>query len=113
MGVVCTLPCLNSGRFEVFESKAGLFTFHYLVNHVSPEILSNAYSAVEFHIQHLSAFVNRWLAYQTLWDTQVSEVASATGGDVNKWQELIVEVSSYRYTGQLSGGTTKHSHRCI
>lgn len=99
MGIVCTLPCLNSGRFEVFESNAGPGqAFSHLVNKVSPDTLANAYAAVEAHIQKLSVFVNRWLAYQTLWDAQVSDVASAVGGDINKWHELILEASTARNT---------------
>eukprot|EP00804_Cyclotella_cryptica_P026574 CCRYP_014010-RA/>CCRYP_014010-RA protein AED:0.03 eAED:0.03 QI:237/1/1/1/0.92/0.78/14/3696/3180 len=112
MGVVCTLPCLNSGRFEVFETQAGSVhtrndNFHHLVNDVSPEILSSAYSVVEFHIQNLSRFVNRWLAYQTLWDTQVSEVASAVDADINKWHELILEASSARNTLDSTAAATE------
>lgn len=112
MGIVCTLPCLNSGHFEVFESKLGSVhtgngTFNHLVNDISPEILLNAYSAVEFHIQNLSRFVNRWLAYQTLWDTKVSEVASSVNGDINKWHELIIEASSARNTLDSTAAATK------
>ena len=107
MGIVCTLPCLNSGRFEVFDSgsttgggKAGgaPTTFYHLANTVSAEVLSNAYYAVECHIQSLSAFVDQWLAYQTLWDAQVSDVAAAVDGDLNKWHELILDVSAARTT---------------
>lgn len=112
MGIVCTLPCLNSGHFEVFESKLGSVhtgngTFNHLVNDISPEILLNAYSAVEFHIQNLFRFVNRWLAYQTLWDTKVSEVASSVNGDINKWHELIIEASSARNTLDSTAAATK------
>lgn len=100
MGIVCMLPCLNSRRFEVFESKKSgvnaADTFYQLSNSVSPEALADAYFAVECHIQNLSRFVDQWLAYQTLWDSQVSDVASAVGGDLTKWHELIVEASASR-----------------
>jgi dynein heavy chain 1 len=102
MGIVCNLPCLNSGRFEVFESKSyggkAAETFYYLVNSVSPETLSDAYCSVESHIRNLSQFVDQWLAYQSLWDSQVSDVASAVNGDLKKWHDLIVEASAARAT---------------
>ena len=62
---------------------------------------------MEFHIQNLSSFVNRWLAYQTLWDTKVSEVASSVNGDKNKWHELIIEASSARNTLDSTAAATK------
>ena len=100
MGIVCMLPCLNSRRFEVFESRESgvnaADTFYHLSNSVSPEALANAYFAVECHIQNLSRFVDQWLAYQTLWDSQVSDVAVAVGDDLTKWHELIVEASASR-----------------
>lgn len=101
MGIVCTLPCLNSGRFEVFESSSGKVTngkFHNLASSVSPEILANAYSSIECHMKDLSAFVNQWLGYQTLWDSQVADVAATVEGDLMKWHELILEASTARTT---------------
>jgi dynein heavy chain 1 len=102
MGIVCMLPCLNSRRFEVFDSKNNganaADTFYYLSNSVSPEALSNAYCAVECYIQSLSRFVDQWLAYQSLWDSQVSDVAATVGGDLTKWHELIVDASASRTT---------------
>jgi len=102
MGIVCTLPCLNSGRFEVFESESSTTTtaetFHYLSNSVSPESLSNAYVSVERHIQNLTVFVNQWLGYQTLWDSQVGDVAAKVDGDLAKWHALILEASTARAT---------------
>ena len=102
MGIVCTLPRLNSGRFDVFESgKEGakkVSTFYDLVNSVSSAVMSDAYSAVEHHMRDLSTFVNQWLGYQTLWDSQVGDVASAVDGDLGKWHDLIVEASAARST---------------
>ena len=70
MGILCALPCLNSGRFDAFEKKSNVGetveSFFDLVNSVSPEALSNANYSVEAHIQSLFQFVNQWLAYQTL-----------------------------------------------
>ncbi len=102
MGIVCTLPRLNSGRFDVFDSGhegvKKVSTFYDAINSVSPVVISDAYSTVEDHIGKLSTFVNQWLGYQTLWDSQVADVASAVDGDLNKWHELIVEAATARNT---------------
>ena len=110
MGIVCTLPCLNSGRFEVFESNSSgkaKDTFHYVSNSVSPEVLANAYSAVESHIQKLSVFVQKWLAYQTLWDTSTQDVAGTVEGSLERWHELILQVSAARSTLDASSTVTE------
>jgi dynein heavy chain 1 len=89
MGIVCTLPRLNSGRFDVFDSGHDgvkkVSTFYDAINSVTPVVISDAYSTVEDHIGKLSTSVNQWLGYQTLWDSQVADVASAVDGDLNKW----------------------------
>lgn len=111
IGIVCSLPCLNSGRFDVFESKSiggrSLDTFHYLVNFVSPDTMSSAYFSVESHIRDLSQFVNQWLAYQSLWDSQLSDVAGAVDGDLKRWHDLTVEVSAARETLDASAAVTE------
>lgn len=100
MGIVCTLPCLNSGRFEVFENAASgdaaADTFYTLAEAVSPLALADAYASVESHVKNLAAFVDQWLAYQTLWDARASDVAAAVEGDLGKWRELVAEASEAR-----------------
>ncbi len=67
------------------HSKSNVGSFFDLVNSVSPEALSNANYSAEAHIQSLFQFVNQWLAYRTLWDTQASDVAAEIDGDSKGW----------------------------
>ena len=100
VGIVCTLPCLNSGRFEVFDSSGSQKTdsFHSLIGTVSPDVLADVYVSVEKHVQNLASFVDHWLSYQTLWDSQVGDVAASVEGDLKRWHELILQVSTARAT---------------
>ncbi|KAL7555016.1 hypothetical protein ACHAWF_018608 [Thalassiosira exigua] len=102
MGIVCTLPRLNSRRFEVFESgpvEGGASdTFHELADTVSAEVMADAYFSVECHMKNLSAFVDEWLGYQALWDNQVADVAAGAGSDLKNWHDLILDVSNTRAT---------------
>ena len=100
VGIVCTLPCLNSGRFEVFDSSGsqGTDSFHSLIGTVSPDVLADVYVSVENHVQNLASFVDHWLSYQTLWDSQVGDVAASVEGDLKRWHELILQVSTARAT---------------
>ena len=53
---------------------------------------------IEDHTAEAGTFVNQWLAYQTLWDTQVSDVAASVGTDIEMWQAILLEASQARTT---------------
>ena len=107
-GIVCGLPRPKSGRYEVFDAITAKpaeiggvtkdETFDNVIELVPPEIVSEAYASIERHIKDASTFVDQWLAYQTLWDTSVSEVASTVGNDILKWQDLLLEAAEARST---------------
>lgn len=107
MGVVCGLSRPKSGRYEVFDSatprgssRAGRShtQFDDVVHLISAQTVSSAYDVMDRHIHEASSFVDQWLAYQTLWDTQVSDVAASVGSDIEKWQELLREAAEARST---------------
>lgn len=104
IGVICNLQRPKSGKYEVFESGTGAREavveqdYTRLVQKCDPVVLAAAYEAIENHILDASLFVDQWLAYQTLWDTQVSEVAATVGNDIQKWQELLREAADARST---------------
>ena len=105
-GVVCSLPRPRSGRYEVFDSStpsqsgqgSSNDTFDDVIQLVSPKIVADSYAVMEHHVKEAAVFVDQWLAYQTLWDTQVSDVASSVGTDVQKWQSLLLEAAEARST---------------
>lgn len=102
IGVVCTLPSPASGRFEVFDSPDSINdtsapgTFSYLVDDVDSSLLARAYGCIELHMYDVSNFVSQWFAYQALWDTRVSDVASAIGKDMNLWHSVLNEAAAAR-----------------
>jgi dynein heavy chain 1, cytosolic len=116
IGVVCNLQRPRSGRYEVFDSITAKSsrgdsicpeTFDNLDVLIPSDVVADAYSVVEDHIQEASAFVDQWLAYQSLWDTQVSDVAASVGNDIEKWQSLLLEASEARTTLDSSATITE------
>ena len=117
-GIVCGLPRPKSGRYEVFDTitakpsedggEVRVETFESVVQLVPPEIVSEAYASIERHVRDASEFVDQWLAYQTLWDTSVSEVAATVGDDIKKWQELLLEAAEARSTLDSSANIAKY-----
>lgn len=104
IGVVCTLPRPKSGRFEVFDNRTGEAKddgqaeecFHKVIYRVDQNIVTEAYRNVELHIRQMNDFASQWFAYQTLWDTRVSEVTGMVGEDVDKWQQILLEAAEAR-----------------
>jgi dynein heavy chain 1 len=104
IGIVCDLPRPKSGRFEIFDNsttpkpsgQAVEEKFDRLIHMVPAETVALAYERVEERIADASNFIDEWLAYQTLWDTQVSDVAASVGNDIEKWQALLLESAEAR-----------------
>jgi dynein heavy chain 1, cytosolic len=102
-GIVCNLQRPKSGCYEVFEdataakgSFASEDTFERLIGMIPAEMVSTAYARVEEGVVEMSQLVDQWLAYQTLWDTQVADVVAVVGSDIEKWQQLLVESAEAR-----------------
>jgi dynein heavy chain 1, cytosolic len=84
IGIVCNLSRPKSGYYEIFgdaaTGKNGSAlddTFECLIGMIPTEIVSTSYTRVEERVAEMSAFVDQWLAYQTLWDTQVGDLAAS------------------------------------
>lgn len=111
LGTVCDLQLPKSGRFEVFDSntsgqKLEDETFDYLIQKVPAVVLAEAYKIIDSHVVDVGVFVDQWLGYQTLWDTQVSDVAASIAGNDNildQWRALLLEASESRETLDSSG----------
>lgn len=111
VSVVCSLPTPCTGRFEVFESnsindKKTNGTFDRLMKAISPEIVSNAYDCIEYHMDKISDFVSQWLVYQALWDTRVDDVSNLVGNNMSTWQTLLDEAVVARNALDISKTTS-------
>ena len=107
IGIVCNLQRPKSGRFEVFDAaptNTGTCedTFERLIDMVPAETLAISYKVVDDRHAEMSVFVDQWLNYQVLWDTQVADIAAQVGNDIEKWQALLVESAEARSAVDLS-----------
>ena len=116
VAAVCALPLPKSGRYEVFDSITAktsshgsdeIRTFDHVIEMLPDKLVAEAYGAIEGHVSGAAEFVDKWMAYQTLWDTQVADVASNVGSDINKWQDLLMEASDARATLDSSATDTR------
>ena len=106
VGIVCGLPKPKSGKYEVFDGSSpseksvnlAPQTFDGVLSMVPHTLVTECYQIANAHMDEASRFINQWFAYQTLWDTQVADVASDVGNDIKKWQALLLEASEARST---------------
>ncbi len=100
IAVVCSLPAPSSGRFEVFDSgekdSNNCESFDHLVKEIPVDIIAQAYSCIECHMEKISVFITQWLAYQDLWDVRINDVASFLGDNMVSWRLLLDETTSAR-----------------
>ena len=112
IGIVCNLPRLKSGRYEVFDDEAAsgsneATTFERLIAMVPSSIVAKSYELIEARVIDMATFVDQWLAYQTLWDTQVADVATSVGKDIEKWQVLLLESAEARSAVDMSATSSE------
>lgn len=106
ISIICSLPRPTSGRFEVFESEGvsdrSVGAFNYVIQEISPSSIADAYSTIECYMGELSCFVEKWLAYQTLWNTRVLDVANIVGDKMDSWRTLLNETTEARDALEVS-----------
>lgn len=105
LGIVCNLPKVKSSRYEMnidlsgsadtearFTALPGSCTGH----------LSQVYTAVEYKLQNVGTYVDKWLQFQSLWDPQSEQVYDVLGEDLSKWLQLLQEIRKTRATFDTS-----------
>jgi dynein heavy chain 1 len=64
--------------------------------------LKAAYMTVEKRLSEASAYVDRWLEFQSLWDLQADQVYRTLGHDLGNWLQILTEIRKSRATFDTS-----------
>lgn len=56
--------------------------------------LVNAYAAIEDLLKEVTAYVNVWLQYQSLWDMESGNIYGRLEVDLASWQRLLMDIKS-------------------
>jgi dynein heavy chain 1, cytosolic len=103
LGTVCNLQKVKSSRYEmklnVTEESDLLFSD---LPGRSADTLMWAYNAVEEKLHIISAYVDKWLQFQSLWDLQSEQVYDVLGEKLSKWLQLLQEIRKTRSTFDTS-----------
>jgi dynein heavy chain 1 len=60
--------------------------------------LERPFALVEDKLRQISAYVNKWLQFQSLWDLESEYVYSRLGDSLSSWQQLLLEIRKTRST---------------
>jgi dynein heavy chain 1, cytosolic len=69
---------------------------------VATSELRTAYSIIKSKLSDASAYVERWLQFQSLWDLQAEQVYHTLGEDLNNWLQILAEIRRSRATFDTS-----------
>lgn len=64
--------------------------------------LERPFALIEAKIQHLTAYVSKWLQFQSLWDLESEYVFSRLGDSLASWQALLTSIKKARSTFDTS-----------
>ncbi|KAK9719430.1 dynein heavy chain [Basidiobolus ranarum] len=102
LAVICYLKRIQSSRYEIglhVKSESSLdVTYTNLLTKLTENTLDKAYEIIEHKVKEVNDYVNIWLQYQSLWDLESGYVYSKLGEDLNKWQQILLEIKKARNT---------------
>jgi len=65
---------------------------------LSEENLTRPFSLIENKVQQVTAYVGKWLQFQSLWDLEAEYVFNRLGDSLASWQQLLSEIKKTRAT---------------
>ncbi|KAI8066635.1 dynein heavy chain [Gongronella butleri] len=102
LAIICHLPRIQSSRYEgglnVKDNPLIEKDYASLLTCLGDSSLEQAYQIIEAKIRQVADYVNIWLQYQSLWDLEASHVFAILEDDLNKWQQILLEIKKARST---------------
>ncbi|OCF56381.1 dynein heavy chain 1, cytosolic [Kwoniella mangroviensis CBS 10435] len=102
LGVVCNLNRIRSSRYEISlkVDEAGVEETSYvgLLTSFDDGTLEKPLALIENKVQTVSAYVDKWLQFQSLWDLEADSVYSRLGDNLAEWGQLISDIRQARTT---------------
>lgn len=106
--IVLALNRIESTRYQVGFDRASRQYKNLLTRLPDGLIcLKACYKTIEDITGQMQDYIQRWLAYQSLWDLQPDMLYERLGDDVSLWIDTLVEIKSSRATFDTSE-TKKH-----
>ncbi|KAL2153811.1 hypothetical protein VTH82DRAFT_4967 [Thermothelomyces myriococcoides] len=114
IGVVCNLKKIKATRYQmsisttVYEEPR----FNDLPSECTTALL-RVQTSVEKKIGEISAYVDKWLQFQSLWDLQSEHVYEVLGDQLSRWLQLLQEIRKTRQTFDTTEVSRSFGHITI
>jgi dynein heavy chain 1 len=99
---VCNLNRIRSSRYEISlqvdETNAEDTTYAGLLTTFADLTLQKPLSLIENKVQSVSAYVDKWLQFQSLWDLEADYVYTRLGDSLADWGQLLFDIRQARST---------------
>ncbi|TMW64824.1 hypothetical protein Poli38472_008991 [Pythium oligandrum] len=111
INAVCDLPKLQASSYENVYGRSALTSlgsparrpskrrdvaFKEVLAQLPQGLIVRAYSIVNSTISEVEEYVTSWLQYQALWDMDAQTAINSVGEDLQKWQQILVEIKNER-----------------
>ncbi|RDA90155.1 hypothetical protein CP533_2196 [Ophiocordyceps camponoti-saundersi (nom. inval.)] len=99
IGIVCNLRKIKAARYQM--SLAATVADEPRFSDLPTEcagMLHRVYMSVEKKLQEVSAYVDKWLQFQSLWDLQSEQVYDMLGDHLPRWLECLQDIRKVRTT---------------
>ncbi|TVY81803.1 Cytoplasmic dynein heavy chain [Lachnellula suecica] len=114
LGVVCNLRKVKASRYQMSLLTANDTEACFTDLPAScADTLSQVYVSIEAKLQVITAYVEKWLQFQSLWDLQSEMVYEMLGEQLPKWLELLQEIRKARSTFDTTEVSRSFGHFTI
>ncbi|KAJ4149826.1 dynein heavy chain [Fusarium falciforme] len=99
LGIVCNLRKIKATRYQMSLTTTANDEPRFTdLPSECAGLLQRVYVSVEKKLHEVSAYVDKWLQFQSLWDLQSEQVYDALGEQLPRWLQLLQEIRKTRST---------------
>ncbi|RSL85482.1 Dynein heavy chain, cytoplasmic [Fusarium oligoseptatum] len=99
LGIVCNLRKIKATRYQMTLTTTANDEPRFTdLPSECAGLLQRVYVSVEKKLHEVSAYVDKWLQFQSLWDLQSEQVYDALGEQLPRWLQLLQEIRKTRST---------------
>lgn len=102
--VVLVQNRIESTRYQVGLDRSSINQYKNLLTALPDGLISlkAVYKTIEDQIMQMRDYIQRWLAYQSLWDLQPDMLYERLGDDISLWIGTLIEIKNSRATFDTS-----------
>ncbi|PHH59003.1 hypothetical protein CDD81_3954 [Ophiocordyceps australis] len=99
LGIVCNLRKIKATRYQMSLDTTAADEARFTgLSTECAGLLKRVYVSIESKIVEISAYVDKWLQFQSLWDLQSEQVYDLLGDYLPRWLECLQDIRKVRTT---------------